>query len=64
MGRVAPVPPGREAAVIVEHLGHDGQPAAGPEQPLDHPQLLGRGVQMLDHLGAGDEVVAPIERAL
>lgn len=58
MRRIAPVVPLRKARVVGLEAGHQGQPAAGLEQAVQSAELSRRRVEVLGHLGAGDEVVA------
>ena len=62
VGGVAPVMPGGEARVLGLQAGGDAEPAAGAQQAVEARELGRGGVEVLDHLGAGDEVVAARER--
>lgn len=62
VGGVAPVVPGGEARVLGLQAGGDAEPAPGAQQAVEARELGRGGVEVLDHLGAGDEVVAARER--
>ena len=58
MGRVAAVTPVFEARVIGLEARHDDQPPTGFKHVVQCPEDFRRVVEVLDHLGTGDELVA------
>ena len=61
MGRIATVMPCRETFVVRLETGHERQPSAGTQHPVETGELLGWPMEMFDGLGAGNEIVEIFE---
>ena len=58
VGRVTAVVPGGKARIVGLEAGHHAKPAPRAQQGVEAGELGRREVEMLDDLGAGDEIVA------
>ena len=64
MSRILPVPPVREVALAFQHPRHEAEHRAFTgQQAVELHEHLSRGEEMLQHLGADNEIVPTLESA-
>ena len=54
--------PVRESVVVRLETGHNPQPSAGTQHPVETSELLGRPVEVFDDLRADDKIIALFKR--